>query len=386
VLFGAIAAVLPPAAALAEPSDLSVSTSAEVGGYHDSDNVTVLTPVVGAKVEDATAGWSAQGSYLVDIVSAASVDIVSAASPRWHELRHAGTLGAGYKPGAFGVELGGATSVEPDYFALAGGVTGLWEFSQKSALLSAGYSYEHDIAGRSGTPFSVFGLRLDRHTLSAGLELVLGRATTFTPSFDLIVEHGEQQSAYRWLPLFDRQSAAAVPVGASVDEVDRVRLPGRIAERLPQSRARYAASFRLAHRFQRSTLIVWNRAYLDSWGLRAASTDARWVIDLGRRWSVWPHARLHSQSGATFWQRAYVGSVNNGQVTVPEYRTGDRELGPLSSVSFGPGVRFDMGAQEPRSASLTLQLEGTYTQFRDALYIDHRWSAYGVAGLSLRFP
>jgi hypothetical protein len=142
---------------------------------------------------------------------------------------------------------------------------------------------------------------------------------------------------------------------------------------------------RFSHRFDDSTLILWDRAYADSWGLLAGTSDARWVLELSRRVSVWPHFRFHTQSQVSFWRRAYVGSIASGQVVIPEYRTGDRELGPLWSATLGPGLRFDLGSDDPDTASVELGVEGTYTDFRDTLYIDHRWAGLAVAGFSARF-
>ncbi|MBK7580699.1 MAG: DUF3570 domain-containing protein [Myxococcales bacterium] len=379
------AAVLEAALASAEPGNVRWQTRAEVAGYSDSDHVAVLTPSLAAGAKASSLALAVEGSYLVDIVSAASVDIVSAASPRWNEVRHAGTLVASYDPGPFGLSLSGGTSVEPDYVSLAGGISGRYAFARKNVTLSAGYTYEHDVAGRTTTPFSVYALRLDRHQLSAGLEIVLGRATTLNPTVDLSFDSGRQEKPYRWLPLFDESVVDQVPAGASVERVNQLRLPGRVAEHLPDTRQRYAASARLAHRFSASTLILWDRVYLDSWGLGATTADLRWTFDLSRRLSVWPHLRFHGQDGVSFWRHAYVGRISAAQVTVPDLRTGDRELGPLWTLTAGPGAKLDVGGTDPERASVSLEFDGSYTDFRDTLYIEHRWSALVVAGFSLRF-
>lgn len=384
-LIGVLSLLVSVRPSLAEPSPIAWETALEVGGYYDSDHVAVLSPALTAQAREPSGGWSANGSYLVDIVSAASVDIVSTASPRWTEVRHAGTLGVGWEQGGRGGELHGATSVEPDFVSLAVGGSGKYALDRKNATLSLGYGYEHDVAGRTGTPFSVYSLELDRHRLSGAVELVMDRATTLTPSLDVMLESGRQEKPYRFLPLFEASVADGVPVGASPELVNELRLPGRIAERLPDTRQRYAGALRLAHRFERSTLVLWERAYLDSWGLLASTADARWVVELHRRWSIWPRARFHTQSGASFWRRAYVGSIGSAEVVVPEYRSGDRELGPLWSAALGSGVGWDLGAGDPRRMSLALEGQGIYTEFRDALYIDHRWAAFGVASFALRF-
>ncbi len=373
--------------ARAEPPQSSVhwETAGEVSVYHDSDAVNAVTPSVRAEATDPLAGWTANGSYLVDIISAASVDIVSSASPHWQEVRHASSIGARYTPAEWGLGASGSVSSEPDYLSLVGGLVGSYDFLRKNATLELGYSYGHDTAGRTGTPFSVYSLGLARHTLGASLELVLDRATTFTSAFDAIFETGRQEKPYRYLPLFDAAVAPTVPVGAPGTLVNELRLPGRVGEHTPDTRWRFALAGRLAHRFEHSTLLVDDRLYRDSWGLSATTTDLRWVLSLGRRFSIWPHARIHLQSGVSFWQRAYVGNIQSGSVNVPVYRSGDRELSPLWSATLGPGARWDFGSDDPRAWSLVLEGEGTYTRYEDALYIDHRWAWFGALQLERRF-
>src|SRR5262249_21480816 len=70
-------------------SALSVRIGTELSGYHDSDHVDVVTPALSANIESPTGGWGVGATFLVDVVTAASVDIVATASPRWSEVRYA---------------------------------------------------------------------------------------------------------------------------------------------------------------------------------------------------------------------------------------------------------------------------------------------------------
>jgi hypothetical protein len=396
-LLAALLAVVWAAPARAESSGAATSgrarvlpldweTRAEFASYQDSDAVTVFTPALGAAVRAPLSGWSASGSYLVDVVSAASVDIVSTASPRWQELRHAGSLELRYRPGELGVSAGGSASSEPDYLSLGARLGVIAELAHKHATLEIAAAYTRDVAGRKDTPFSVYSLELDRYGASASLELVLDRATTFTPMLDLAYESGRQEKPYRYLPLFASSVASSVPPGAPPGLVNRLRLPGRVNEHTPDERARYALSGRLAHRFRRSTLLLLDRMYADDWGLLATTADARFVLEIGSRWSIWPHARLHLQSGVSFWRRAYVGMETGTEgALVPTWRTGDRELGPLWSGTLGPGVRYDLGSSDPRAVSVLLELEGSYTRYADALYVEERWAGFASLELEARF-
>lgn len=120
----------------------------ELSAYSDSDHVDVLTPSISAEAQDSLAGWSAKGQYLLDAVSAASVDIVSTASRHWTELRHVGSAEGTLKPHDLGVTAGGSVSSEPDYLAWAAAGSVSLDLDQKNFVLVAGYSYGHDTIGR----------------------------------------------------------------------------------------------------------------------------------------------------------------------------------------------------------------------------------------------
>ena len=56
-----------------------------------------------------------------------------------------------------------------------------------------------------------------------------------------------------------------------------------MAEQTPRTRNRVAVSGRVAQRLSGSTLILSERVYLDDWGLKASTTDLRFVVDASRR-------------------------------------------------------------------------------------------------------
>ncbi len=357
----------------------------ELSGYSDTDSVNVFTPAVEASIENPLVGWTAAGSYLIDIVSAASADIVSTASGHWVETRNAATLSGGYKPGTVGVTAAGSVSREPDYVSWTGGGIVALELADKTANPTFGYSYSHDTAGRKSTPFSVFSEKLARHSMNASLELILDPLTLLSFSVDAILERGPQEKPYRYIPLFTASEALVVPRGASVDTVVH-EMTGRTNENTPKSRNRVALSGRVAQRLSGSTLVLSERVYLDDWGLKASTTDLRFVIDASRRVFVWTHIRGHFQSGVSFWHRAYSASFPSTPSTIPTLRTGDRELSPLSAGTFGAGVRWNVGPAARMTAwSLVAQADLLTTVYSDALYIQNRQGYLGVLQVEAEF-
>jgi len=365
-----------------------VSVKSEVSAYADTDAVSVFTPAVEGSIKDPISGWSATGSYLVDIVSAASVDIVSTASGHWTEVRQAGGLSGTYKPGSVGLTASGSVSREPDYLSLSGGGVLALELAQKTANPTLAYTYTSDTAGRAGTPFSVFSQPLVRHTITGALELILDPLTLVSFSTDGIFESGDQSKPYRYVPLFRPADVPSIPRGASVDFVNARRLPGRMNEHLPDTRSRFALSGRVAQRLSGSTLILSERFYADSWGLKASTTDLRFVADASRNLFLWVHLRGHFQGGVSFWKRAYAGDFNpqTGSYVVPALRTGDREEGPLSAATFGGGARWNIGpATRPTALSLVPQADMFVTLFNVALFVQTREGFLSVLQLEAEF-
>jgi hypothetical protein len=215
------------------------------------------------------------------------------------------------------------------------------------------------------------------------MELILDPLTLISFSVDGIFESGDQSKPYRYVPLFRAADVSLVPRGAPVDVVNALRLPGRVSEHLPETRTRIAVSGRVAQRLSGSTLILSERLYADSWGLKASTTDLRFVADLSRRFFLWTHLRGHVQSGVSFWKRAYTASfddpANPGVFSVPALRTGDREQAPLSAATFGAGTRWNVGPATRLNAwSLVFQADMFTTFFNDALFVQTRQGYLGV--------
>jgi hypothetical protein len=363
----------------------TLKLSAELAGYADSDAVFVASPTISASVGDEVAGWSVSGRYLVDAVSAASVDIVSSASGKWTELRHVGSGVATMKAGSVGLSVSGGFSREPDYLSLGGGGTVSFEALDKNVTPFLGLSYSHDDVGRTGFPKATWSA-LRRIGGQTGATIVIDRSTIFGFTVDAIFERGDLSKPYRYVPLFAPGVGATVPAGASVAQVNATRSDLRPNDALPGARDRFALTGRLAHRWEESTFRIDERIYGDSWGALASTTDARHTVDVTRSLMVWPHLRLHGQRGVDFWQRTYEVSVApDGGPGVPRFRTGDRELGPLVTVTLGLGLRWRVSADGTSPWVLFFQADGIYTRYFDALYLIDRRALFTATGIEMEF-
>jgi hypothetical protein len=357
----------------------------EVSGYHSSDSVDVLTPAISFGIESPTSGWGVNAAFLVDIVTAASPDIISTASPRWTEERYVPSLGGHKKFGDVDVSLRGSMSIEPDYLAVGVGAGVAVDLAQKTITPSLNYDFGYDLSGRAGTPYDVFSRTITRHGIDAGATFVLDKATFLATSLTAVFESGDSSKPYRYMPMFTPAVTPFVPVGLSVEGVNGARLPERVLDQLPTSRQRWAIAGRIAHRFTSSTIRVEERLYIDNWGLKATTTDARFLYDVTERLRLWPHLRFHAQTGTSFWKLAYSAEYDPAlnALRVPALRTGDRELGPMFSLTGGAGGRFAFG--EKKDVGLVLAADVIYTQFLDHLFILQRIGYFGAAALEVEW-
>ena len=189
--------------------------SADVGGggalrvYADDDDMTVVSPSVSAQVEAGETTIDAE--LLADVVSGASIDVITSASPRPVEEQRA-ELGikattAVHPRGAARVDAGLRASSERDHHAVRGSAGIRVEVWERRWTLAARYVAGLDEVGAVGEP----GVWRERtlHQPSAGVTAVLDARTVAELAVEGAWTSGYQASPYRRVPLVD--PAAPVP-------------------------------------------------------------------------------------------------------------------------------------------------------------------------------
>ena len=367
----------------------NVHIGLEGSGYTDSTNVHVFSPAINAAVSSPTQGWNVGASYLIDFVSAASPDIVSMASPAYKEVRHAVAGGGGYKIGAADLSVNGFLGSEPDYLSRSVGGAVATELNDKLITPRIGYNFSSDRIGIRNTPFAQFERNLATHEVEAGITFVMSPTTLLVTGITGQFEVGENAKLYRYIPMFAPDVAPKVSPGESIDAVNANRLPLKSRELVPHTRDRFSIGARVNHRFSNGTLRVEERLYDDSWGIKASTTDAKYLHDLGDHLRVWPHLRYHVQSGASFYKLAYPAAIeqmDSQPLQVFTYRTDDRELSPMMTVTAGGGARIAL-TSEKASVQYAIILAGEvmYSRYFKALYITARTAVYGTLGFEAEF-
>lgn len=369
-----------------------VRIAGDLSAYSDTNSVAVYTPALNASIASPTGGWNVGGNFAIDAVSAASPDLVSSASPPFSEYRYAGGLTGGYKPGLYGFQANVSTSSSPDYVSYTAGGRLTADFNDKLITGTFGYSYSYDRIGRGPNnwlhdflPNKGF---INTHEFEAGVTFIISPTSIALIGGTFAMERGDGSQPYRYIPMFDQDNVAPfVPVGATVDLVNRVRLPIKPLEQLPTERNRLAIGGRYNKRLQNATFRIEERLYIDTWGMKASSTDSRYMVDLSRHLRVWPHGRLHFQTDTDFYSRAYTAALGgDGQFVVPLYRTGDRELSPLVTLTAGGGARLGIGEPEGDiKFGINFVGDVMYTRFLNSLYVTTRTAVYGAVGFDVEF-
>lgn len=344
----------------------------------DTDNVIVVSPQLSVRHRLDEDGSEVRARAAVDVVSAASVDVVSQATRGFFETREESSLGATYAFSGVRAAFDYRFSIEPDYISNGASASVSTNLRSPDTVLSLGYGATYDVIGLRSTPYSVWSKALWIHRADASLTQTLGENTLLRAVYSLTVDGGFLEKAYRYVPLFtagglERAQADGVELG--LDNFDAYRLPERVPENVPDRRIGHAVGLRLVQYVAAidASLRLDAQVYLDSWGLAAFTTQPTLTFDLSEHVSLAAFGRLYLQSAVSFWQRVYVVSADDA---VPYWRTLNRELSPYTTSTGG--ARFEW-----RGDPLMFYVEGSvsYTSFHDFLFLDHRTSLLGLVGL-----
>ncbi|MEZ4267049.1 MAG: DUF3570 domain-containing protein [Myxococcota bacterium] len=343
-----------PASAQAEHP---VRTVVKVNYYSDNDGNTVVTPV--ANIEGTVAKivtLHAHAAY--DIMSCASVDVVTAASPKgyFQEVRQEYEGGAAVRLKLTTLSASATYSHENDYSSISVGLGAATELFQRNTTLTFGYGYTDSSVGRSGDPN--FDESLASHTLTASVSQLLTKHLIAQAGWFFNYSSGFQQSPYRAVSLLDGTYTTESAPGE--------RYRNSVVARL---RAALSPTWFLAGDY---------RIYFDTWGMTGHTVQAM-LSNTPLAWFDWRlRARFYAQSGVDFYQQTYD--------RLREYMTADRELGPFVGITGGLKLGFHVTAL-PETVALAFDVKAdvTYQRFSDYRLLPERVMVVTEAGVHLDF-
>lgn len=283
--------------------------------YTDSDHTTVVSPLA-AISRDAWQGGTVSASYVADVVSSASIDVVSNATAQMNDFRSEITAGLTQKWHTLTLDGSYVYSVENDYQSHNGNVGLSLDLFERNTTLALGYSVSANDVYRTGD--QRFHRKLLVNGASASWTQVLNRKTIGQLSYTFSYNDGYQASPYRF-----------VRVEAPAPDPACPEYCFKVPETEPLTRYRHAAVIGLnRYLFNDSTLQGDYRFYADSWGILSHTVQLRWFITF-RDVTLRLRERLYYQSGASFFRSHYTTN------SLQPYLTSDRELSTFWSNIVG---------------------------------------------------
>jgi Protein of unknown function (DUF3570) len=303
-------------AAIAGTSRGDTGFVSKVQVYADSDHTTVISPLVQGTA-DVSPDTSVTLGYVADVVTSASVDIVSQASATTiHDTRQQASTALSHTIGSLKLHGGYSYSHENDYLSNSFNAGIDQELFDKNSTLTLGYSLNLNTVGRRGD--ENFSRSLDNHGLSASWTQIVTPMWVAQFTYELGYASGFQSSPYRFVPIRAQPDAAPE---MWVMETD------------PDTRFRHAVVLGVNHALgDDSSIQADYRFYLDTWGITSHTVGLRYFTRLTKDLELRLRERFYTQGTASFYQESYSA--------VQKYITFDRELSSLWSETFGAKLSY----------------------------------------------
>lgn len=331
--------------------------------YLDSDQLEVWHPHVGLAV-DASDETTVSASYDADVISAATIDVRTSASPRgFAETRHG--LGADVlvAPSST-LRIGGGVSgsFAPDYTSGTAGLRVAFDAPGRLHTFSLAASGSYAGVGRVGDQ------RPTGDLFAAGLSLGWAAAVSRALVVD-VAAAGELSSGYLESPY------RFVSIYAVGDSSARLAVP----ESLPDSRLRGSLRARLRVAPTDDVFVRGSyRLHTDDWGVVGHTVEAELSVAAAPFLTLSASFRFLGQRAAGFYRGRY-----ESLPLVPELRARDRELAGATSLSAGVVAEVRLPVVWETEPALFVRGEIVHTRLYDTPLLPERLA--GIVGVGLSF-
>ena len=250
------------------------------------------------------------GNYYVDMVSSASIDVITTASP-YTEERKQWSLGMDYLRGNTTMRVNYVSSVESDYDAETVSFSVSQDMFGDLTTLTLGYALGDDLVGRSDNP--LFERKLDRQIYSIGLTQILTKKLISTLNFETITDEGYLNNPYRSVRYANLDDDRGYSFESEL-------YPNTRTSNSLGLRARYFLPYRAAIEGE-------YRYFIDTWDIEGHTAALTYIHPWGD-FTFSGKFRYHTQTGAHF----YSDLFSRSEAT--NFRGRDKELSPLQSYTF----------------------------------------------------
>jgi hypothetical protein len=276
--------------------------------YHlyDGGGVTIDGPSVLVR-KKAGKSLSFVGNYYVDMISSASIDVITTASP-YTEERTQWSLGMDYLRGNTTMRVGYTTSEESDFDAKSYSFSVSQDMFGDLTTLTLSYGLGDDLV-RSSVDEN-FEEPLDRQIYGVGVTQILTKNMIAALNVETVTEEGYLNNPYRVVRYLDPLSGS----GYSFEP-----------ELYPNTRTSTAVGLRLRYFLPyRAAIEGEYRFFTDTWDIDSNTAGLTYIHPWGD-WTFTGKYRWHDQTGAHFYRDIFTRSQQTN------FRGRDKELSPLTS-------------------------------------------------------
>jgi len=319
--------------------------------YHryEGGGVTVDGPslLVRKKVAE---NYSVSANYYVDMVSSASIDVLTTASP-YEETRTQGSLALDALNGKTQYSLSFTNSDENDYTANTASFDVSQELFGDLTTLSLGFSRGWDEVRKRGD--SEFEEPVDRRSYRVGLSQIVTPTMMLGLAFETITDEGFLNNPYRSVRYLDAEN----PAGFAFQP-----------EAYPATRTSNAVAFNARYFLPyRAVAFGEYRWFTDTWGIDANTVRLGYTHPLGERWVLEGGYRWYDQSSADFYSDLFP------RRDAQNFLARDKELSTFTSHMLSIGATYEFGASRWSFLKRTTvnlfydRMRFDYDDFRDIL-------------------
>ncbi len=255
------------------------------------------------------------GNYYVDMISSASIDVITTASP-YTEERKQWSLGMDYLRGNTTMSVNYVSSVESDFDAETVAFSVSQDMFGDLTTLTLSYALGDDVVGMSTDP--TFAEDVDRHQYGVSVTQILTRNLIATLNYTTITDEGYLNNPYRSVRYLD---------GVGGFSYEQEVYPNTRTSSAVGISAKYYLPYRAA-------LTGEYRFFTDTWDIESHTAKLEYTHPVGP-FVLQASYRWHDQTGAHFFSDLFARSE------ATNFRGRDKELSPLTSQTIGVSGSYE---------------------------------------------
>jgi hypothetical protein len=328
---------------------------------YDGGGVTISGPSMLVR-KSIGENVSVQANYYIDMVSSASIDVETSASP-YEDERRQGSFAVDLLHGKSTYTMGVVKSDESDYVASTMFANVSHDMFGDLTTIGFGYKKGANDVFRNVKIDGVkvrdpaFAAEMESQSFSLSLSQIITKNMILSGQYEVVTDEGFLRSPYR-----------------SIRFLIGTEDQGQIQEQYPNTRSSNAGSVRAKYFLPyRAAIDGMYRFYTDTWGVIGHTGELGYVHPLdnpwgGGNWIFEGRVRYYTQTAADFYRDIFP------RADFANFMARDKELSTYNAVTAGVQATYEFKIERfPWLAKGSLNLRYdymtvTYDNFRDARY------------------